>query len=160
MGKYETILFIGLIVIYPPPFGLYHLMVFRVNRRLPPDRRIPHRLTPRWDGRLGTVYKAFYPRSHLYGLTLLLLLGILIIAPAFVGLRIWEQATGRWDVRTAEPSPARYGRNKIFPKKSRLSIFCWAARASFNGKTESMTARSLRSPINLRTCISSPLPPM
>src|SRR5579884_4494413 len=53
-----------------------------------------------------------------------------------------------------------YGRRRILPKKSRLSIFLCASRASDSGNTESMTAFSLRCPTSLRTSVNSPLPPM
>lgn len=44
MNQYERMLLIGVIATYLPAFGLYHLMVFRVNRQLPADRRIPQYL--------------------------------------------------------------------------------------------------------------------
>jgi hypothetical protein len=95
MNQYEKMLFIGFIAFYFPAFGLYHLMIFRVNRQLPQDRRIPHHLYSGGWNRLAREYKGFYPRSSLYHFTVVCAVTGLIIAVGFVGLRIWEYATGR-----------------------------------------------------------------
>jgi hypothetical protein len=95
MNHYETILFIGFLAFYLAAFGAYHLMVFKVNRCLPPDRRIPHYLSlGRWN-RLAREYKGSYPRSSLYQFTLVCAVTGLIIAVAFTGFRVWEYAAGR-----------------------------------------------------------------
>jgi hypothetical protein len=44
-------------------FFLYHFMVFRVNKNLSPDERIPHSLTFGQRDRLAIEYKSQYPRS-------------------------------------------------------------------------------------------------
>lgn len=90
MNRYETMLFCGFIVFYLPAFGLYHLMVLRVNRQLPSDRRIPHSLF--WGGwnRLSSEFERFYPRSLLYQFTLTCAVICLIIAVLFAGFRILE----------------------------------------------------------------------
>jgi hypothetical protein len=95
MNQYETILLAGCIVFYLPAFGLYHLMVFKVNRQLPPDRRIPHSLYFGGWNRLGSEYKGFYPGSFLYPLTLTCATTCLIVAVGFAGFRIWEYTIGR-----------------------------------------------------------------
>ena len=74
---------------------LYHLMVFRVNKSLPLDERIPHSLTFGQRDRLGREYRALYPRSILYQLTMLCAVTVLVLAVAFAGFRIWEAAQGR-----------------------------------------------------------------
>jgi hypothetical protein len=95
MNQYERMLFIGFIAFYLPAFGLYHLMVLRVNRQLPPDRRIPHSLYfGKWN-KLAREYKGFYPRSFLYQFTLSCAVACLIIAVGLAGFRIWEYAAGR-----------------------------------------------------------------
>lgn len=38
--NHTAMLLIGFVAFYLPAFGLYHLMVFRVNQQLPSDRRI------------------------------------------------------------------------------------------------------------------------
>ena len=95
MNDYETILIIGFIAFYLLAFGLYHLMIFRVNRHLPPDLRIPHFLYKGEWNRLGREYKGFYPRSFLYEFTLSCAVGGLIIAISLAGFSFWEYATGR-----------------------------------------------------------------
>jgi hypothetical protein len=70
-------------------------MVFRVNKNLPPNERIPHSLTFGHRDRLGTEYKALYPRSIAYQMTVLCALSLIVLAAAFAGIRIWEAATGR-----------------------------------------------------------------
>ena len=88
-------LFIAFIASYLPAFGLYHLMVFRVNQQLPPDRRIPHfRYIGEWN-RLAKEYKGFYPRSFLYQLALTCAVTCLVIALGLAGFRVWEYATAR-----------------------------------------------------------------
>jgi hypothetical protein len=74
---------------------LYHFMVFRVNKNLPPDDRIPHSLTFGQRDRLRAEYKALYPRSIAYQMTVLCALSLIVLAAAFAGIRIWEAATGR-----------------------------------------------------------------
>ena len=44
---------------------LYHFMVFRVNKNLPPDDRIPHSLTFGQRDRLRAEYKALSPKHRL-----------------------------------------------------------------------------------------------
>ncbi len=95
MNEYERILFVGFIACYLPAFGLYHLMVSKVNRQLPPDRRIPHFLYKGGWTRLGRQYKGFYPNSFLYQFTLICAVACLIIAVSLAEFRIWEYATGR-----------------------------------------------------------------
>jgi hypothetical protein len=48
---------------YFAAFLLYHFMVFRVNKNLPTNERIPHSLTFGQRDRLGTEYKAQYPEA-------------------------------------------------------------------------------------------------
>ena len=80
---------------YFAAFFLYHFMVFRVNRNLPPNERIPHSLTFGQRDRLATEYKSLYPRSIVYQLTLLCAVSLIVLAAVFAGMRVWEAATGR-----------------------------------------------------------------
>lgn len=95
MHGYDAILFTGVLVFYFPAFGLFHLMIFRVNRHLPTGDRIPHSLY--WGGwkRLAREYRGFYPRSLVYQLSLICTVTCLIFAVGFAGFQIWEYATGR-----------------------------------------------------------------
>jgi hypothetical protein len=68
---------------YFAAFFLYHFMVFRVNKNLPPGERIPHSLTFGQRDRLGTEYKALYPRSVVYQLTLLCAFTLIVLAAVF-----------------------------------------------------------------------------
>ena len=76
-------------------FFLYHFMVFRVNKKLPPEERIPHSLTFGQRDRLAGEYKYLYPRSIVYRLTLLCAVTLIVLAAFFAGIRIWQAATGR-----------------------------------------------------------------
>jgi len=73
---------------------LYHFMVFRVNKNLPPNERIPHSLTFGQRDRLATEYKSLYPRSMVYQLTLLCAVTLIALAAVFAGIRIWQAASG------------------------------------------------------------------
>lgn len=95
MNKYETMLFVGFIASYLTAFSLFHLMIFRVNRYLLPDCRIPHFLHLGGRKKLAKEYAGFYPRSFLYRLTLTCAVTCLIIAVGFAGLRVWEYAISR-----------------------------------------------------------------
>lgn len=74
---------------------LYHFMVFRVNRFLPPSERIPHSLTFGHKERLAAEYKSLYPRSTVYQLTLLCAFTLIALAVVFAGLRIWAALAGK-----------------------------------------------------------------
>lgn len=88
MNRVEIALLYCFGALYLPSFAMYHLMVFRVNRWLPPDRRIPHTLSLiGWD-RLATEYRRLYPRSSLYRMTLICAVVMLVVAVAFVIARI------------------------------------------------------------------------
>ena len=80
---------------YFTAFFLYHFMVFRVNKNLPPNERIPHSLTFGQRDRLATEYKSLYPRSIVYQLTRLRAFSLIALAAVFAGIRIWKAATGR-----------------------------------------------------------------
>jgi hypothetical protein len=95
MNRYETMLFVGFIAFYLPAFGLFQLMIFIVNRHLPPDRRIPHSLYFGGWNSLAKEYKGLYPRSFLYKFTLTCAVTCLIIAVGIAGFRVWEYVMGR-----------------------------------------------------------------
>jgi hypothetical protein len=95
MNRYETALLVSILAFYFPAFGLYHFMLFMVNRQLPPERRIPHFLYRRGWNRLGTEYRGLYPRSSLYQLTLFCAVMVLIFATALLGFRFWEYISGK-----------------------------------------------------------------
>jgi hypothetical protein len=95
MNQYETMFLIGFIAFYLPAFGLYHLMVFRVNRQVPPDRRIPHSLYFGGWSRLTTEYKTFYPRSVVYQFALTCAVITMIVAVSLAGFRLWEYVKGK-----------------------------------------------------------------
>jgi|ERR1700733_1562894 hypothetical protein len=83
------------IAFYFAAFFLYHFMVFRVNKNLPADERIPHSLTFGQRDRLRTVYKSLYPRSSVYQMTFVCAVSLIVLASLFAGIRIWEAAAGR-----------------------------------------------------------------
>ena len=91
MSRYDTALLVSILAAYFPAFGLYHLMIYRVNKEVPPDRRIPHSLSWGHWSRLRSEYKSCYPRSILYPLTLscafvLLSLALTLVAFRFLGI--------------------------------------------------------------------------
>jgi len=95
MNQHETMFLIGFVAFYLPAFGLFHLMIFRVNQQLPLVRRIPHSVYWRGWSRLAKEYNEFYPESFLYRFTLTCTVTCLIIAIGFAGFRAWEYAAGR-----------------------------------------------------------------
>jgi hypothetical protein len=90
--KALLVLFLGL---YLLAFGLYHFIVFRVNRNLPSDRRIPHSLY--WGGwnRVRSEYTSLYPRSRVYQFTVWCSAVLVILAGSFCVLRFWGYLIGR-----------------------------------------------------------------
>ena len=90
MNNLEIGIAIAMIVIYLLAFALFHLLIFRVNRRLPQDRRIPHSLYRGDWNRLATEYKASYPEGNLYSLTLLSTILFFALALATVVLRVLD----------------------------------------------------------------------
>jgi hypothetical protein len=95
MNKYETALFVSFLAAYLPAIALFHFMLFRVNKLLPPDRRLPHSLSWGDWNRLKTEYKGFYPRSIVYQLTLSSAAIIVILAIAMFAFRFWEYANAK-----------------------------------------------------------------
>lgn len=95
MNHYDTTAFLLFLPFYLAALGLYHLMVFAVNRRLAASERIPHSLF--WAGwsRVKDAYRRFYPRSIVYPLTLACAVATAAIAVGFVALRIYEHTHGR-----------------------------------------------------------------
>lgn len=75
--------------------GLYHLMVYKVNKVLSYSDRIPHSL--HWGGwkRLGKLYKTSYPRSSLYLVTLVLATCCLTVAIVAAGILWWQYLTAK-----------------------------------------------------------------
>ncbi|MBZ5671550.1 MAG: hypothetical protein LAO04_17715 [Acidobacteriia bacterium] len=94
MNRYETALLVAFATFSLPTFALYHVMVFKVNQQLPPDRRIPHRSY--WGGwsRLREEHKGFFPRSFLYQAAVTGAVMCLLIALAVAGFRFWEYWAG------------------------------------------------------------------
>jgi hypothetical protein len=80
VNQNEQAIFVAFMVFYLRTLGLYYLIVFRVNKMLPPDERIPFSLsTGRWN-ELKTLYRGLYPRSSLYQLTLQCAVTLLVLA--------------------------------------------------------------------------------
>jgi|SRR5215469_18370772 len=92
-----TILFSAMIVVYLFAFGLFHLMIFRVNRGLAYEERIPHSLYWRREGwsELKARYQGFYPRSHLCSVTLYLTILFFCAAAALTAILWWRFTHGQ-----------------------------------------------------------------
>ena len=96
MNRYGTVLFAGVAALTLLARAFHELMVFRVNRHLPPNQRIPHFPFNSFGwSKLGEAYRELYPRSILYHLMLQCYVAILILALAMVALRSWEYVSGR-----------------------------------------------------------------
>jgi hypothetical protein len=80
-------------------FGLYHYMIYAVNKHLPTSSRIPHvRISQdgmwgshgfEWSGVLKE-YRRLYPNGFANTAAMLCLVSIVALAVTFVGLRTWE----------------------------------------------------------------------
>jgi hypothetical protein len=64
-------------------FALYHLMVFRVNKYLDVDEKIPHSISFDQRVKLRDLYKTFYPRSPVYPFTTICATATLLLACGF-----------------------------------------------------------------------------
>jgi hypothetical protein len=75
-------------------FGLFHLMIFEVNRQLPGDE-IPHSLY--WGGwnKLRNLYRTLYPGSSLYSVVITLTSVGLTFAVAAACVLWWQYAVGK-----------------------------------------------------------------
>lgn len=92
-----AILFSALIVVYLLAFGLFHLMIFKVNRGLTYEDRIPHSLYWHRGGwnKLKVRYQGFYPRSRLYSITLTLTIIFFAAAMGLVAALWWRFLRGK-----------------------------------------------------------------
>lgn len=75
--------------------GLFHLMIYKVNRGLSCSEKLPHTLY--WGGwkQLKQLYKGSYPRSSLYSVTLVLAACCLTIAIVAAGILWWQYLTAK-----------------------------------------------------------------
>jgi hypothetical protein len=94
VNRYEAALFIALLPFYMVAFGLYHFMVFAVNKRLAAADRIPHSLFWRGWNRVRNNYRKLYPKSSVYQIALACAVTVAAIAIAFIVLRVWEYTQG------------------------------------------------------------------
>jgi len=89
-------LFLGVVAFGLLAYTFKELMIFRVNRHLPPNQRIPHFPFNSFGwSKLGEAYRELYPRSILYHLMLQCYVAILILACALVTLSIWGFVSGK-----------------------------------------------------------------
>ena len=104
VNRVETALFLLCATFWVALFGVYHFMIFAVNKRVPKASRIPHVRISRgglWGSHgfeWKTVireYKRLYPSSFINYATVACLASITAIAIAFVALRVWEYTHGR-----------------------------------------------------------------
>jgi hypothetical protein len=85
-------------------FGVYHYMIYAVNKHLTASSRIPH-IRISQDGMWGShgfewnavlkEYRRLYPNGFASTATAVCLVSIATLAVAFVCLRIWEYTHGR-----------------------------------------------------------------
>jgi len=92
-----TILFNMMIVVYLFALGLFHLMIFKVNRSLKYEDRIPHSLYWRRGGwnELKVRYEGVYPGSHLYSATLYLTILFFCAAVVLSAALFWYKLHGK-----------------------------------------------------------------
>jgi len=90
-----TVLLAAWLGFYLVSFGLFHLMIFRVNARLTDGDRIPHSLYwGKWS-QLRDSYGSYYPRSSLYSVVVMLTVIGLLFAACAAGLLWWQFAVGK-----------------------------------------------------------------
>ena len=104
VNRYETALFLVFATFCLALFGLYHFMIYAVNKRLPVSTRIPHVRVFRgglwlshgfeWK-RVRNDYKRLYPSSLINHVVTGCIGSIVVIAIALVALRVWEYTHGR-----------------------------------------------------------------
>ena len=90
MNPEWTAPFLIILPVYLAALGLFHFMIFRVNKHLPPEERIPHSLYLGSRDRLRDEYQRLYPRSRLYPLTMALSVAFFAAGLAFSLWRIWD----------------------------------------------------------------------
>jgi hypothetical protein len=95
MNRIETALFCAFAICYFLAFGLYHLMIYRVNHFLPADSRIRHRTYLGGWSELRVQYLNWFPRSQMYRIALACAVTSLSVAVLFALFRVWEYATNR-----------------------------------------------------------------
>jgi hypothetical protein len=95
MNHFEVALLAGFLTVCLPTFMLFHIMLFRVNQHLPPERRIPHHSYLGAWSRLREEYQGFYPRSFLYQATVTGAVMCMVFAVAVFGFRWWEFFAGK-----------------------------------------------------------------
>lgn len=104
VNRVETLLFLLFATFSVALFGVYHFMIFAVNKRVPRASRIPHVRLSRgglwashgFEWKMVTrEYKRLYPSSFVNYFTVACLASITATAIAFVALRVWEYTNGR-----------------------------------------------------------------
>jgi hypothetical protein len=76
-------------------FGLFHLMIHKVNAQLSDTEKIPHSLYwGRWN-QLRALSRNYYPRSSLYSVVVTLAVIGLVFAACAAGLLWWQFAVGK-----------------------------------------------------------------
>lgn len=73
--------------------GLFHLMIYKVNRGLSYNEKLPHTLYYGGWKQLRKLYKSSYPRSSLYCVTLVLAACCLTVAIVAAGILWWQYVT-------------------------------------------------------------------
>ena len=104
VNRYETALFLVFATFGVALFGLYHFMIYAVNKRLPTSDRIPHVRISRgglwlshgfeWN-RVRNDYKRLYPSSFINQVMVGCIGPMAVVAIALVALRDWEYTHGR-----------------------------------------------------------------
>jgi hypothetical protein len=89
-----TMLLAAWLALYLVSFGLFHLMIFRVNAWLSDGENIPHSLYwGKWS-QLRDSYRIHYPGSSLYSVVVMLTVIGLLFAACAAGLLWWQFAVG------------------------------------------------------------------
>jgi hypothetical protein len=103
VNRAETALFVLFASFWVALFGLYHFMIYAANKRLPASNRIPHvrhlgglRASHGFEWRRVTNdYRTLYPTSLINYMWVGCIGSIVVIAIAFVFLRVWEYTHGQ-----------------------------------------------------------------
>ena len=92
---FQALFFCVAAALYFAALGGYYSLVFRANKGLASEDRLPYRLSLGNWRKLERTYRSFYPRGSLYQFTLLSAGSLALLAVVFAAWRFWLLETGK-----------------------------------------------------------------
>jgi hypothetical protein len=92
---FQTLLLSVAAAFYFAALGGYYSLVFRTNKGLAPEERLPYGLSLGNWRKLQETYRSFYPRGILYQFTLLSAVSLILLAAIFAAWRFSLLASGK-----------------------------------------------------------------